>query len=294
MNTSNRITAEQLSWTVDGRKVAGQGFGPPGGMRVLALHGWLDNSDSFRVLASALPNLRIVVLDLPGHGHSEHRSQDSSYQIWDDLPQIIGVLDALGWEQCVMLGHSRGAMISTLLAATMPGRVKALITLDGLIPYPFEDEKMITQLRSYLTDRKKLEKKSKRVFTSKEDFVSRRARLGEPQHIAEQLADRNLRETDKGFEWRGDHRLSGSSALKLNKTQCVSILEGLTMPVLNIWAGDDSKLKKFMDMAKSLGGEHIANLKTAEIAGHHHMHMEEGAAKEIAREIEGFFGVGAR
>lgn len=290
MNTSNRAPAEQLSWTVDGRKVAGQGFGPVDGERVLALHGWLDNSDSFRVLAAELPKLRIVALDLPGHGLSEHRSQDSSYQIWDDLPQIIGVLDALGWDQCVMLGHSRGAMISTLLAGTMPERVKALITLDGLIPYPFEDEKMISQLRSYLTDRKKQETKAKRVFKSKEDFVTRRARLGEPQHIAEQLADRNLRETDKGFEWRGDHRLSGSSAVKFNQAHCIATLQALTMPVLNIWAGDDSKLKKFMDMAKSLGGEHIADQTSEVIAGHHHMHMEEGPAGEIARLVEAFLG----
>jgi pimeloyl-ACP methyl ester carboxylesterase len=294
MSDSNKYQVEQLSWTVDGRKVAGQGFGPPDGVRVLALHGWLDNSDSFRVLAANLPKLRIIALDLPGHGLSEHRSQDASYQIWDDLPQIIGVLDALGWEQCVMLGHSRGAMISTLLAATMPERVKALITLDGLIPYPFENEKMITQLRTYLKDRHKTAAKPKRVFKSHEDFVSRRARLGEPQHIAEQLANRNLRETDKGFEWRGDHRLSGSSAVKFNQAQCETTLKALTMPVLNIWAGDDSKLKKFMDMAKSLGGEHIADLTTAEIAGHHHMHMEEGPASEIAHEIDGFYWRWAR
>ncbi len=290
MNKIDKKQAEQLSWVVDGRSVAGQGFGPADGVRILALHGWLDNSDSFRTLAAALPKFRIVALDLPGHGHSDHRSADASYQIWDDLPQIIGVLDALGWDQCVLLGHSRGAMISTLLAGAIPERVTALITLDGLIPYPFEDEKLVSQLRAYLTERKKQEKKPKRVFTSKEDFVTRRARLGEPQHVAEQLADRNLRETDRGFEWRGDPRLSGASALKFNRAQCEAMLKALTMPVLNIWAGDDSKLKKFMDIAKQLGRDHIADLTSVDISGHHHMHMEEGPAKEIAQEVERFLG----
>ena len=290
MNKIDKKQAEQLSWIVDGRSVAGQAFGPPEGRRVLALHGWLDNSDSFKLLARYLPNVRLVALDLPGHGLSDHRSGDAGYQIWDDLPQIMGVLDQLGWEQCVLLGHSRGAMISTLLAATMPERVSALITLDGLIPYPFEDEKLISQLRNYLLERKKLSDKPRRVFKSKEDFVMRRARLGEPENIAAQLADRNLCQTEKGYEWCGDHRLSGASAVKFNKGQCEAMLKALTMPVLNIWAGDDSKLKKFMDMAKQLGSEHIADLTSIEIAGHHHMHMEDGAAKEIAQAVERFLG----
>ena len=181
-------------------------------------------------------------------------------------------------------------MISTLLAGIMPERVTALITLDGLIPYPFEDEKLVSQLRAYLTERKKQEKKPKRVFTSKEDFVTRRARLGEPQHVAEQLPDRNLRETDRGFEWRGDPRLSGASALKLNAGQCKAMLKALTMPVLNIWATPSERMKKLNDAAKAAAAAHIANLAVADVPGHHHWHMEAETAREIAKVVEKFLG----
>jgi hypothetical protein len=37
---------------------------------VIALHGWLDNANSFARLAPKLKGLRIVALDMAGHGHS--------------------------------------------------------------------------------------------------------------------------------------------------------------------------------------------------------------------------------
>ncbi|MFY0450190.1 alpha/beta hydrolase, partial [Xanthomonas codiaei] len=43
-----------------------------GPRRILALHGWLDNAASFVPLSAHLqaPDLDLVLLDLPGHGHS--------------------------------------------------------------------------------------------------------------------------------------------------------------------------------------------------------------------------------
>jgi pimeloyl-ACP methyl ester carboxylesterase len=126
------VTEQAQTWTVEGLQLAGLVSGPADGIPVLALHGWLDNAASFSALRPFLTQARLVAIDMPGHGLSDHRSTDSGYQIWDDLPQLAGLLDQFGWERCVLLGHSRGAMISTLLAAAFPERVDALITLDGM------------------------------------------------------------------------------------------------------------------------------------------------------------------
>ena len=40
---------------------------------VLALHGWLDNAASFTPLAPRLKNVRLIAVDLAGHGRSQHR-----------------------------------------------------------------------------------------------------------------------------------------------------------------------------------------------------------------------------
>lgn len=290
MNELKHVFLEHKSWVVDGLTYAGLIFGPPDGTPVLALHGWLDNAAGFVELANALPNLRIVAVDLSGHGLSDHRSANSGYQIWDDLPQLAGLLDQLGWEKCVLLGHSRGAMIATLLGGVMPHRVRALITMDALLPYPVEDDSFMGQLGHYLRDRERLQRQELRVFSSKEDYVARRARAGEPANIAAQLADRALRKVDGGYEWRGDPRLSGASALKLNAGQCKAMLKALTMPVLNIWATPSERMKKLNDAAKAAAAAHIANLAVADVPGHHHWHMEAETAREIAKVVEKFLG----
>lgn len=285
MTSSQIPSPEQAIWTVDGLNIAGQVFGPDDGPSVLALHGWLDNSASFETLARALPQLRIIALDMPGHGLSDHRSPDSTYQIWDDVPQLLGVLEQLGGENHILVGHSRGGMIASLIAAVAPERVSALITLDAMLALPNDDADLITQFRSFLRDRKRQANKPVRVFESVDEYIERRTRAGEPASIAAQLAGRSLRKTGSGLEWRGDPRLSGASAIKLNTGQNKALLEALTMPVLNIWASPSARMQRLTDAARALAARHVADLTVADIPGHHHWHMEEETACKIAAEI---------
>ena len=64
-------------------ELAAQAYGPPDGRPVIALHGWLDNAATFARLAPKLPGLRIIAVDLAGHGHSEHRPSGAGYALWD-------------------------------------------------------------------------------------------------------------------------------------------------------------------------------------------------------------------
>ena len=44
---------------------------------IVCLHGWLDNANSFATLAPLLAtqfNMRVIGIDLPGHGKSSHSS----------------------------------------------------------------------------------------------------------------------------------------------------------------------------------------------------------------------------
>ena len=110
-----------------GLRLAAQVWGEPGGRRVLASHGWLDNAGTFDLLAPLLPGCEIVALDAAGHGFSDSRSADAGYNLWQDVGDLLDVLDALDWQQCTLLGHSRGAAISMLFAAAFPQRVDKLV-----------------------------------------------------------------------------------------------------------------------------------------------------------------------
>ncbi len=273
---------------VDGLRIAGLGWGPADGVPVLALHGWLDNAGSFEALAARLPHCRIVAIDLTGHGHSAHRSADATYQVWDDVPQLLQIMDQLNWNRCTLLGHSRGGFIAAILAATSPDRVDRLITLDALLPPPVDDSAFVEQLRAALTDRTRYARRPERVFENRDSYIARRVGYGTPEHITEKIAERALRARDGSFVWTGDARLFGKSPVKLNQPQGDAILRALTMPVL--WMTFEQGLANHTWMTELAvrARAQVGDLTTIQLDGHHHCHMEEAQAAEIAVHITAF------
>ncbi|WP_138465792.1 alpha/beta fold hydrolase [Poseidonocella sp. HB161398] len=288
MDGNGLAAARDCQWEVDGLRYAGLAWGPEAGLPVLALHGWMDHAESFRELAPRLAGCHVVAIDLSGQGLSGHRAAHASYNIWDDLPQIAGLLDQLGWEDCVLLGHSRGANIATLFAAAQPGRVRALVGLDSLVPEPAAEDAVPT-LHGFIEGTRRQGARPPRVFATREDYVARRIRQGNARRTAEALAGRALEPVPEGFRLRADPRLFASSAVKLTAGQIEHVLGALRCPVLAVWATEG--LRQVRPQAAALAERAlpgIAQAETLEIAGDHHAHLDPGAAEWLAAEINAF------
>ena len=257
-----------LQWRINGLEVAGLSWGQPGEKPVLALHGWLDNAASYSLLAPLLVGYHVVALDLTGHGRSDCRSPDATYQIWDDLPEVVGVLDALGWETFSLLGHSRGAIISGLVASTIPERVERLILLDAVVAQAVDENKS------------RLQAGSSRVFDTIDAAVDVRRERGLPATAARLLVERNLCACPGGFTWTTDARLHGASAVKLTTGQNAAVLQALVMPTLLLMAEDGhGRHSEVVATAQ----QHIRDLTTESVAGGHHFHMEQSVAAVAQR-----------
>ncbi len=277
--------SDERTWIVDDLRLSGLVWGPETGTPVLALHGWMDHADSFRGLAPLLSECRVVALDLSGQGHSGHRAGHGTYNIWDDLPQIAGLLDQFGWQAPVLLGHSRGANIAALLAAALPEKVRALVALDSLVPEPNEST-VVDTLRDFLLETRSRSAGGARIFPRRKDYVDRRVRQGNTRHVAEALADRALEEAAGGVRLRGDPRLFASSAIKLTQPQIEDVLRAIRCPVLNIW-GTEGVLRRrpvLADLVRE-AGRLIPDYEQVEIAGDHHLHLEPRAAGQVATRI---------
>ena len=280
--------AQERSWQVDGLTYTGLEWGPADGVPLLALHGWMDHADSFQALAPLLAGCRVVALDLSGQGLSGHRAPHATYNIWDDLPQIAGILDQLGWDDCLLMGHSRGAIIASLVAATMPDRIRALISLDSLVAQPTEAD-FVATLRAFVEETRERLSRPPRTFPSQEDYVRRRQQQGNAPVTSEALAPRALEITADGLRMRGDPRLFASSAVKLTRADVDSVLRALRCPVLNIWAEDGTLARRpgaagLPDLAASL----VADYQRADLPGDHHFHLDPALAPAIARAINDF------
>lgn len=276
---------QSVSWCVHGLQMAGLSWGEPGSEPVLALHGWLDNAASFSLLAPLLGGCQVVALDLTGHGRSAWRSDDAGYQIWDDLPEIVAIADALGWTSFNLLGHSRGAVIGTLLASAVPQRVRRLVLLDAVLPEPLAEGEFSRQLGRFLSDKRRFLQRRHRVFATVDAAVATRAQRGLGAPAAQLLVQRNLRECAGGFTWTTDPRLQGASAVKLTAGQAQTVLECVAAPTLLLHAreGHVSKHPEITAIAQRC----IRQLSVEQVAGGHHFHMED-AVSAVARSVTAF------
>lgn len=279
--------ARSHSWQINGLRIEGLGWGDPNAQPLLCLHGWLDNAASFSLLGPLLNDFHVVALDLTGHGRSSRRSADAGYQIWDDLPEIQGVVDELGWDEFNLLGHSRGAIISTLFAATLPQRVRRLVLLDAVMPQPLAQNEFPGQMAHFLRDKGRLLGRETRVFDTIEAAVQNRADAGLPQDAARLLTARNLRPCDGGYTWSTDPRLRGASAVKLTQGQIQAVLETLEMPTLLLLAEEGHGAHPELSANARL---HIQNLTLEVVRGGHHFHMEPGVA-HLAQRVTKFLQV---
>lgn len=102
-------------------------YGPAGGPPVLALHGVTGHSARWRVLAAALPRIRLIGVDLRGHGHSPWTPP---WGIEAHVADLVRTLDELGLDRVTVLGHSFGGAVAVHLARAVPHRVARLVLLD--------------------------------------------------------------------------------------------------------------------------------------------------------------------
>ncbi len=101
----------------------------PGGDRlpVFLIHGASANLDELRAaLGAKLADRRVVAFDRPGHGHSERGRRAMASPV-EQARIAAGLLDALGIERAVVVGHSWGASVAAALAVHHPDKVAGLV-----------------------------------------------------------------------------------------------------------------------------------------------------------------------
>ena len=266
-------------------RLAGLAWRRPGAPRVLALHGWLDNAASFVPLAGLLGALDLVALDLPGHGHSEHRHPGTRYHFIDYLFDIDSALDALGWSDCHLLGHSMGAAIAAAYAAGAPGRVRSAVLLDSIGPLAGEPDRTAERLRRSLAKFRQGTGET-RLYDSIDDMVRarRRATSDLSEAAARLICERSARAAEGQFTWRSDPALNWVSALLMTEEQALDLLRHVEAPVLTLHVTPETpwftRERIEARMAALAGARHLT------LEGHHHFHMD--APGGIAETLQSF------
>jgi pimeloyl-ACP methyl ester carboxylesterase len=101
--------------------------GDPTGPPVVLLHGLTMSSRTMERLAASLPDHRVLLLDLHGHGKSTNPREPDRYLVSEFADDVVALLDHLEIKEAVVGGLSLGANVSFEVALRHPERVRALV-----------------------------------------------------------------------------------------------------------------------------------------------------------------------
>lgn len=132
---------------VDGRAVYVEQHGQ--GEPLVLLHGFGESAFTWRKIVPDLArSYRTIALDLHGFGWTERPQEAAAYTRDGQLRLVLGVLDQLGVDSAVWLGHSYGGALAASLAVLHPERVKALVLIDSAAPtYPDSTKSRVAGVR---------------------------------------------------------------------------------------------------------------------------------------------------
>lgn len=160
------------------------------------------NARTYRTILGPLaPGLRILALDLRGHGRSELPTPTEGRISWDGLAEdLLALLAALDVRGAVLSGHSMGGTSSLLAAARAGGRVRSLVLFEPVLLPPGASE-AYRRGEAAASPMEVAARRRRAVFASRQDALAAYTGRGafkswSPDQLADYVAD--------GFRDRSD------------------------------------------------------------------------------------------
>lgn len=129
--------------------IAEAGEGPA----VVMLHGFPESWYSYRhqIAALAEAGYHAIAPDQRGYGGTDRPDDPAQYSQLHLVGDVIGLLDAIGVQEAVVVGHDWGAPVAWNAALMRPDRIRGVVGLS--VPYiPRGPMSMLQAMRSMLGD----------------------------------------------------------------------------------------------------------------------------------------------
>ena len=126
------MTDRSFDVSTDGGDLRVWEWGPADGPVVIALHGITAHGRSFRALAAALPDHRVLAPDLRGRGGS--REITGPFSMAAHADDAARIAEAVGIDDAIVVGHSMGGFAAVVAAHRHSAIVSRLVLVDGGLP----------------------------------------------------------------------------------------------------------------------------------------------------------------
>jgi len=202
---------------------------------MLCVHGGGANAHWYDFVAEGFnTDYHVRAVDLRGHGESEwDDSNPPNYSYTRHAADIHELTEKLDLQDFVLVGHSMGGMVSSVYAATYPGRARALIVVDSnLVMSP----ERIASFQA-VADR------PARDYATQEEFIATyRVRPGAstaPPAALRHLARHSGRRFDDG-RWR--HKVDRRTYANRELVDSFALWNRIRIPALLMKAGDSKRM----------------------------------------------------
>lgn len=272
---------------------------------MVCLHGWMDNAASFdlfipHLLRSFSPSVCVLALDLAGHGKSSHEP-GGNYTVTSYASSVLEALDTLVWDsRLVLVGHSMGGGVATIIAGAFPERMSGLVLLDSAGPPVRSPTEAPDNFSKSVAFKAVVARKpGGSVYPTMEDGVKARMttvashppnKFG-PQCISEAcaraLVERCMVPTSageqKGWTWTFDPRIKVSSSITLGEDAILEYLRRVAacIPALLLRA------RNGWPYSEALLVPRLAALAPTveELPGYHHFHRDPDTAAAVGERV---------
>lgn len=121
------------------------------GQAVLLLHGFPDTHAVWRLQIAALAaaGYRVVAPDLRGYGQTDAPASESAYTMDALRMDMLALLDALGIDKVLLVGHDWGSLLGWNLCMYAPERVRRFVALSVGHPAAYTEGGPLQLLKGY-------------------------------------------------------------------------------------------------------------------------------------------------
>jgi pimeloyl-ACP methyl ester carboxylesterase len=233
-----------------------------GGRPLLLVHGFTGAKEDFGDWIEPLAERgwHVVAPDLRGHGASDHPEQETDYTLAIFADDVVGLVDDLGWDRFVLLGHSMGGMVAQVVALSTAGaRLDGLVLMDTSHTAP------------EALDPEAIETGRQIVLDGGVELLANILRRMDDGPLTS-AADRRVRAERPGYaEWTEQKMLASSGAMwramtseMLAQPDRIESLRSLGVPTLVIVGEQDTGFVPASErMAKAIPGAQLAVIPDA-------------------------------
>ena len=260
---------------VEDARINVSSWGERGAPGLVLVHGAAAHAQWWSFIAPQLAagGYHVAALDLSGHGDSGHRDR-YAFDLW--TAELLAVIEAMGMDRPVLIGHSLGGYVVTSFAARWSDRIAGAVVADS----PFADMSEIAASKAVGSDNPVAAFGRQSVYASADEAMER-FRLYPPQpcgeFIVRHIARASLGPTDGGWTWKFDRRIFDS----LDFGEPMTALGAVTGPLAFIH-GEASPLIAPAQRRRmtSLLGREIPYIEIPE--ANHHLMLDQPLAFVVA------------